>query len=203
MQVASWKLQAWSHWHRPWSTMHPAWLAADPRLPAAGADDWALQLHYPAWCERLGLAPALQSFDDSTWWQLLALPNGAFDEAVRRVGLTLMFAAEPRLRLQRQAGNDVAVVRWALGRAPFVPDAVADVVRRAGLPASAPSHAALALHVCLQEIPDLHRRLRLRFDPADLLPAETTSPRATDGVRTWLSTLWSGGTRAALKERLS
>jgi hypothetical protein len=199
----SWKAHAWSHWHRPWSIMHAAWHETEPHVQDAGADDWALRLHYPAWCERHGLAPLMQEFDDNVWWQLLGLPAEPFDHAVRRVGLALMFAADPRTRLQRRQGNNVAIVRWALGRAPFVPESVADAVRRAQLPSSACAHAVLSLRWCLVEMPELRARLRLRFDPSDVHFADTFVCEPEPSVRAWLATLWAGGVHAAYQENRS
>jgi hypothetical protein len=198
----SWKVHAWSHWHRPWLVMHAARHAVDSQVQATAADDWALRLHYPAWCEQHGLAPVLREFEDNTWWQLLSLPAGPFDQAARRVSLALMFAADPRTRLQRHPGNDVAIARWALGRAPFVPQSVAEAVRRVPL-SSACAHAVLSLRWCLVNVPELHARLRLRFDPSDEHATETALRQPEPAVRAWLATLWANAVRAAYPQNPS
>jgi len=198
-----WMGHAWSHWHRPWSVMHAAWHETAAQAPGVLADDWMLRLHYPAWCEQHGLATVMQGFEDNTWWQLLGLPAGPFEQAVRRVGLVLMFAADARTRLQRRPGDDVVVVRWALGRTPFVPPAVIEAVGKARLPSSAASHAALSLHWCLADMPELQARLRLRFSPSELQPAEKPGRRPEPTTCAWLATLWNGAVRTAQKETAS
>jgi hypothetical protein len=199
----SWMGHAWSHWHRPWSVMHAAWHETAAQAPGALADDWMLRLHYPAWCEQHGLATVLQGFEDNAWWQLLGLSAGPFEQAVRRAGLVLMFAADARTRLQGRPADDVAVVRWALGRTPFVPRAVVEAVRKARLPSTAASHAALSLHWCLADLPELQARLRLRFPPSELQPAEKSGLRPQPATCAWLATLWNGAVRATHKESSS
>jgi hypothetical protein len=197
----SWVGEAWSHWHRPWAVTHAAW-QDEPGAPVCGADDWVLRLHYPAWCEQRGLSPWVEAFEDNTWWKLLGLAPASFNQAARRVDLTLMFAADPRTRLVRRAGDDLAVMRWALGRAPFVPGSVADALRAERLSSSAAAYAALSMHWCMNDSPALRARLRLRFAPADLPPPDRPRRDPDAGVCAWLATLWAGSVRTAGKEAI-
>jgi hypothetical protein len=204
----SWKGNAWSHWHRPWAIMHSAWQAARTDGPEADVrtDDWVLRLHYPAWCEQHGLEPFIRDFEENAWWHLLGLTAAPFDQAVCRVGLVLMFAADPRTRLQRRGADDPLLVRWALGRTPLVPESVATAIRKAQLPPLASPHAALSLQWCLVDTPDLLARLRLRFNPDDLqateMPGLALQP-AVPAVPAWLGTLWAAAVRVASDGRRS
>jgi hypothetical protein len=196
--------QAWAHWHRPWA-LAPASSLDEASARWAGANELALRLHYPAWCEQHALAPTLDGFEDNTWWRLFGLARGPFDQTLRRVGLTLMYAAHPRSRLMRGAGDDLEVVRWALGRSPFVPGRLARALRDADLPATATSHAGLSLSWCLADSPDLWARLRLRLPPMDLHAVDDPRNARHDdpAMRTCLSALWAGGVRAAQQETRS
>jgi hypothetical protein len=202
---AAWVAQAWQHWHRPWAVTHAAWL--DPQHAALAADEaheLTLRLHYLAWCERYALPPTPQAFDDTPWWRLLSLPARRFELAARRVGLALLFAVQPRLRLVRRAQDDAALVRWSLERARFVPEGVAAALRDA-MPADTPmEHAALSLHWCLvDEDAGLRARLKLRLAP-EHLPLGQAAPRHPDATaRASLAALWADGTRTAQTENLT
>lgn len=194
-------MQAWQHWHRPWTVTHTAWLDASHAAWAAdGAHELALRLHYPAWCERYALAPTPQGFDDTIGWRLLSLPVRRFDQAARRAGLALMFAAQPRLRLMRQAGDDARLVRWSLERARFVPGGVADAAAGASCdaaPADLPMHyAALSLCWCLDdEDAGLRARLKLRLAPEHLPTGKPASRRPDAAACASLAALWADGAR--------
>lgn len=220
---ADWIVQAWRHWHRPWSVTHAGWLdPAHARLATDGAREFALRLHYPAWCERYALMPTLRSFEDTPWWRLFSLAPARFGHAARRVGFALMFAAQPRTRLVRHAGDgddaQLARTRWSLERARFLPDSLtaavgeslqADgaVLRGRTTGADAPMHcASLSLQICIADIePDLWARLKLRLDPDHLNDAPRT-PRGDDvdgqaqAGRAALAALWADATRATMKE---
>ena len=183
--------------------MHAGWHETAAQGLGEPADDWMLRLHYPAWCAQHGLAAVLRDFKDNTWWQLLGLSAGPFEQTVRRVGLVLMFAADARTRLQRRPGDDAAVVRWALSRTSFVPLSVVEAVRKAALPSSAASYAALSLNWCLVDMPELQARLRLRFAPSDLEPVEKAANLPRPVTCAWLDTLWNGAVRTGHRETVS
>lgn len=167
------------------------------------ADELALRLHYPAWCHRYALEPTLSEFADTAWWRLFSLPAAAFDQVARRVGLTLMFAADQRQRLLRRAAFDVALVRWALERAHFVPQPAAAAVHGSVATTAPEEHAALSLCWCLDAQPALWSRMRLRFArehvAADDAPARPRSADAT--VQAHLGRLWRTAARQALEEK--
>jgi len=199
---AAWVAQAWQHWHRPWAVTHAAWLdTPHSALAANGAQELTLRLHYHAWCERYALAPTLQEFDDTTWWRLFSLPAARFDQTARRVGLALMFAAQPRLRLVRQADDDAALVRWSLERAQFVPDDVAAALREATLADAPMQYAALSLRWCLADDDTaLWARLKLRLAP-DHLPTGKTTARGPDATTcASLAALWADSARTVHME---
>jgi len=194
---APWAARAWQHWHRPWAVTHASWLH-----DAGCANELSLRLHYPAWCRQYALEPALTEFDDTPWWRLFSLAPATFEQAARRVGWTLMFAADRRLRLLRDASVDVAGMRWALERAHFMPEPVVAALGEAGTRACAEAHAALSLRWCLDAAPALWERMQLRF-AREHVPADRAvlRPRRIDpAVRTHLARLWRAGTRFEQEE---
>lgn len=200
---APWVARAWQHWHRPWAVTHASWLdERAPGIDTGSANELALRLHYPAWCQRHELESTLTGFEDTPWWRLFSLAPEPFEQAVRRVGLTLMFAAEPRQRLLRGAA-DMTVVRWALERAHFVPEPVVAALGGSGTRMTAEAHAALSLRWCVEATPSLWSRMRLRFArehvPADGVPRRLR--RCIDpAVCTHLARLWRAGARIGQEE---
>ena len=196
-----WIARAWKNWHRPWATTHVGWLdTPHAQIAADPTQELALRLHYNAWCEHHALAPTLNDFHDNPWWRLFSLPADAFEQAARRVGGALMYAAAPRLRLVRHAQDDLEVLRWALKRAQFVPAEVCTALRAASLGNSSMRHAAASLGWCLQaSAPALWDRLLRRFAPDDAPPPATRRDPGP-AVCNWLTAAWSRSVRLAIDE---
>lgn len=210
-----WVARAWQHWHRPWVVTHASWLSASHAgFVGSPAHEPLLSLHYPAWCRSYGLDASLTEFSDSVWWRLFGLPPDAFDRASRLVGWTLLYAADRRHRLvQRGGSQELGPMRWALGRAHFVPPPLVEWVS-ASSPSPPPSlatevdgsaaHLALAtLNCCLpDESPVLWPRMRLRS-------ARHAGPN--DGVayamhvhaQMYLASLWGAATRHVMPDAVA
>lgn len=193
-----WAAAAWQHWHRPWAVTHASWLAGQYHGQAGDSRELTLRLHYAAWCEQHALEPVLSGFGDTPWWLLLGLRREPFEQVARRVGLTLSYASDRRLRLLRGTAQDVSEVRWALGRAQALPEA-AVAAACAPAPQRAPEAlAASSLLSCLQEAPLLWPRMRLRF-PRESVPSEGPLPnvhRTDAAARSRLASLWRAAARA-------
>ena len=193
-----WAAAAWQHWHRPWSVTHVSWFAGLQPSRAEGTCELALRLHYAAWCDEYALEPVVSGFGDTPWWLLLGLSRGPFEQVARRVGLTLAYASDRRLRLLRGAVQDLSEARWALERAQALPEA-AVAAACAPAPQRVPEAlAASSLLSCLQEAPELWPRLRLRF-PRGCVPSEGPLPnvhRTDAAARSRLASLWRAAARA-------
>jgi len=196
-----WMARAWKNWHRPWATTHAGWLdTSHAEIAADATQELTLRLHYLSWCEHYALAPSLNDFDDTPWWRLFSLTAVSFEQAARRVGAALMYAATPRSRLLRLAHDDLETMRWALERAHFVPREVAAALQSAKLGESSMQHAAVSLNWCLQaSTPALWDRVQRRFAPNEALPSAT---RWDPGpmVSNWLAAVWSRSVLLAINE---
>lgn len=156
------------------------------------------RLQYAAWCRQFSIQPGMSDFEDSPWWLILSLQQSAFEDVSRRVGLTLSYARDSRLRMLRGPAQDLSLLRWALSRAQTLPDTVLALACAPAPQHSPESFAATSLWSCADQAPLLWPRLRLRF-PFEAVPegVSASQRRGRDATaRMQLAGLWRAALRA-------